>query len=143
MRNVAITWGKTMRLRHSSAGLKPGPVGQAMAGMVSGRDGDGSKSLVSCFPFAAKTGERSVGTVHFPIDTYVQHDAEARLRIETYLSTVAASTAARQRYARMAAAVRSRPLDRGRGMHSWIRLKQRASGGGGGGATLTSVFTWA
>lgn len=51
----------------------------AMAGSQSGqqesRQPSGRKSLISCFAFASKTGERPVGTVHFPMDAYVEDDA--------------------------------------------------------------------
>lgn len=101
----------------------------AMAGSNFGTDSQsGKKSLISCFAFASKTGERPVGTVHFPIDAYVQQDAEARSRVEEYLASAAASTAARERYAKVLAAVQRRPLGQGRGIHAWVSLKQRAGG---------------
>lgn len=98
----------------------------AMSGRHFGRDGHGGKPLISCFAFAAKTGERPVGTVHFPIDAYVQQDAEARKRVEEYLTIAAATTAAREKYARVVAAAQRRPMDRARGMHAWVSLKQSA-----------------
>lgn len=101
----------------------------AMAGRDFGSDSrSGKKRLLSCFAFAGKTGERPVGTVHFPVDAYVQSDAEARSRVEEYLSAAAASTAARERYAKVLAAVQRRRLDQGRGIHSWVSLKQCAGG---------------
>jgi len=57
----------------------------AMSGKDSGPDGDANKPLVSCFAFAAKTGERPVGTVRFPVDAGVKNDSEARARVEDTL----------------------------------------------------------
>lgn len=100
-----------------------------MAGSDFGPDShSGKKPLLSCFAFAGKTGQQPVGTVHFPIDAYVKHDAEARRRVEDYLGIATASTAARERYVRVLAAAQRRPLERGRKMHAWVSLKQRAGG---------------
>ncbi|KAK3389599.1 pyridoxal phosphate-dependent transferase [Podospora didyma] len=104
----------------------------AMAGTDFGLDGDDQtklkKPLLSCFAFSGNTGERPVGTVHFPIDAYVQHDGEAMRRVREYLTSVGASAAAKERYASVLAAAQRRPLDRGRGIHAWVSLKQRSGG---------------
>ncbi|KAK4187540.1 putative Tryptophanase [Podospora australis] len=102
----------------------------AMAGRDFGRPDspDGMKSLISCFAFSSKTGERPVGTVHFPMDAYVENDAEAKRRVEAYLTTVGASVAARERYASVLAATQRRALSQGRGIHAWVSLKLKAGG---------------
>ncbi|KAK4173660.1 putative Tryptophanase [Triangularia setosa] len=103
----------------------------AMAGSDFGREdslGSRRKSLISCFAFSGKTGERPVGTVHFPVDAYVQNDAEVKRRVESYLVGVRASAAARERYVTVLAAAQRRPLNQGRGIHAWVSLKQRAEG---------------
>ncbi|KAK4205438.1 putative Tryptophanase [Triangularia verruculosa] len=102
----------------------------AMAGDDFGRDDSTprKKSLISCFAFSSKTGERPVGTVHFPVDAYVSDDAEVKRRIDAYLASVGASATARERYAMVIAATQRRPLRDGRGIHAWASLKQRAGG---------------
>ncbi|CAP61484.1 uncharacterized protein PODANS_4_1090 [Podospora anserina S mat+] len=102
----------------------------AMAGDEFGRDNSSNrrKSLFSCFAFSGKTGERPVGTVHFPVDAYAADDAEVKRRVDGYLIDVGASVAARERYAMVLAAAQRRPLSDGRGIHAWVSLKQRAGG---------------
>lgn len=102
----------------------------AMAGDEFGLDNSSNrrKSLISCFAFSGKTGERPVGTVHFPVDAYAADDAEVKRRVDGYLIDVGASVAARERYAMVLAAAQRRPLSDGRGIHAWVSLKQRAGG---------------
>ncbi|KAK4161794.1 putative Tryptophanase [Cladorrhinum sp. PSN259] len=103
----------------------------AMAGSDFGRPDSpgGMKSLISCFAFSGKPGsERPVGTVHFPVDAYVQDDAEVRRRVEAYLISAGASAEARDKYARVLSAAQRRPLAKGPGIHAWVSLKQRAGG---------------
>ncbi|KAJ0108532.1 beta-eliminating lyase [Diaporthe amygdali] len=88
-----------------------------------------SKPLISCFAFTSSAPGSSVGTVHFPIDAYVSHDAEARKRIERYYqeSTIT-SPLCRERYTRALEIVQRRPLQQGPGIHAWVSLKMKSRG---------------
>ncbi|KAK4225230.1 putative Tryptophanase [Podospora fimiseda] len=89
----------------------------------------GKKSLISCFAFSSKAGlERPVGTVHFPVDGYVQDDAEVKRRVEAYLVAAGSSSKVRERYTKTISAVQRRRLSDGPGIHAWVSLKQRAGG---------------
>ncbi|KAI1735662.1 pyridoxal phosphate-dependent transferase [Xylaria scruposa] len=96
--------------------------------------GDGSlgpyegKPLLSCFAFTSKTPAQPVGTVHFPISAYADDDAQIQARIERYMDAASVSPLYRKRYRKMISAVQRRPLNRGRGIHAWVSLKQAAGG---------------
>lgn len=86
------------------------------------------KPLMSCFAFKAKDPERPVRTVHFPMDSYAANDADAQERIERYMSEISAPALYRERYRKAISAVQRRPLEEGRGIHSWVSLKDNLGG---------------
>lgn len=96
-----------------------------------------AKPPLSCFAFTGADAGRPVGTVHFPLDAYSPHDAEARARVERYYATAAAPGVASlclERYARVLSAVQRRPLARRPGIHAWASLKMNRGG------KLTNAF---
>ncbi|KAI1648427.1 uncharacterized protein F4817DRAFT_314713 [Daldinia loculata] len=95
---------------------------ESMANGLHGRYS--STPVVSCFAFTSKKPNEPVGTVHFPIHSYAENDADAQARIERYLDEVSASPICKERYKKVVNAVRRRPLDQGRGIHAWVSLKQ-------------------
>lgn len=95
-----------------------------------------AKPPLSCFAFTSADVSRPVGTVHFPLDAYAPHDAEARARVQRYYATAAPGVAplCLERYARVLSAVQRRPLARGPGIHAWVSLKMNRGG------RLTNAF---
>lgn len=90
------------------------------------------KPLLSCFAFKRKNRSHprpAARTVLFPLDSYAAHDAEAQDRVERYMDEVDAPKAYRQRYRMAIASVQRRPLEAGRGIHSWASLKVAAERG--------------
>ncbi|KAI1504829.1 beta-eliminating lyase [Biscogniauxia marginata] len=87
-----------------------------------------AKPLLSCFAFTSDAPDSPVGTVHFPIVTYADNDAEVQERIERYMSATCTSPVYRERYNKVISAVQRRPMDRGRGIHAWVSLKQDSAG---------------
>ncbi|KAI0204441.1 pyridoxal phosphate-dependent transferase [Astrocystis sublimbata] len=88
----------------------------------------GGKPLLSCFAFTSKTPSQPIGTVHFPISAYADNDEQIQARIEQYMDAVSVSPLYRKRYRKMISAVQRRPLNRGKGIHAWVSLKQAAGG---------------
>lgn len=87
------------------------------------------KPPISCFHF--KRGEdpcQATRTVLFPLDNYATHDADAQQRVITYIQAISAPQVFRARYERAIDAVRRRPLESGRGIHSWASLKMKPGG---------------
>lgn len=87
------------------------------------------KPLMSCFAFKRKDPDQATPTVLFPMDSYCVSDAEAQERIEKYMDEISACPAYRKRYRNMIKTVQRRPLESGRGIHSWVSLKQKPDGG--------------
>lgn len=81
------------------------------------------KPLMSCFAFKTKDPERPVRTVHFPMDSYAENDAEAQERIERYTHEISTPALYRERYRKAISSVQRRPLALGRGIYSWVSLK--------------------
>ncbi|KAI0378397.1 pyridoxal phosphate-dependent transferase [Hypomontagnella monticulosa] len=86
-----------------------------------------SKPLISCFAFKRKD-PRVTRTVLFPMDSYAASDEEAQERVEKYMHDIHAPLLYRERYRKAITAIRRRPLAAGRGIHSWISLKQNPDG---------------
>ncbi|RYP86358.1 hypothetical protein DL769_000742 [Monosporascus sp. CRB-8-3] len=86
------------------------------------------KPLISCFAFTRNNPDRPARTILFPIDSYSAHDADAQERIEQYMHDIRAPPVYREGYRKAISAVQRRPLESGRGIHSWVSLKQKADG---------------
>lgn len=87
------------------------------------------KPGLSCFHFKNKDPSRPAArTVLYPMDSYVANDAEAQERIEAYMECISAPKLYRERYRKAISAVRCRPLDAGRGIHSWVSMKEKLDG---------------
>lgn len=87
------------------------------------------KPGLSCFHFKNKDPSRPVArTVLYPMDNYASNDAEAQARIEQYMEIISAPQVYRDRYRSAINAVRRRPLKDGRGIHSWVGMKDKANG---------------
>ncbi|RYP46629.1 hypothetical protein DL768_007193 [Monosporascus sp. mg162] len=102
---------------------------QFCASMAGGSRGPyRGKPLISCFAFKSNDPNRPARTILFPIDSYSVHDAEAQERIEQYMHDILAPSVYRERYKKAISAVQRRPLESGRGIHSWVSLKQKPNG---------------
>ena len=86
------------------------------------------KPLISCLAFKTKDPLRPVRTVHYAMDSYAASDADAQERIERYMSDISAPALYRERYRKAISAVQRRPLAEGRGIHSWVSLKNNPGG---------------
>ncbi|RYP21641.1 hypothetical protein DL765_002102 [Monosporascus sp. GIB2] len=62
------------------------------------------------------------GTIYFPISEYTPHDREARRRIERHLTRIGNGDILRT-YQRAIDVLKKRPLEAGRGLHSWVAFK--------------------
>ncbi|KAL3676697.1 hypothetical protein R1sor_026645 [Riccia sorocarpa] len=85
-----------------------------------------SKPVLTCFAFRSNALRSPEGTIHFPVSEYAPHDAEIKRRIETYLAPVSSTGLAR--YRSTIDALQHRPLQQGRGLHSYASLKNTAHG---------------
>lgn len=85
------------------------------------------KPLISCFAFK-RSDLKVTRTVLFPIDNYSANDEEAQERIEKYMQDICAPLLYRERYRKAISAIQRRPLAAGRGIHSWVSLKQSPDG---------------
>lgn len=87
------------------------------------------KPGLSCFHFKNKDPSRPAArTVLYPMDSYVANDAEAQARIEAYMDAISAPQLYRERYRNAISAVERRPLEAGRGIHSWVGMKEKVDG---------------
>ncbi|KAI1414898.1 beta-eliminating lyase [Hypoxylon sp. FL1857] len=86
------------------------------------------KPLISCFAFKRSDLKKTARTVLFPIDSYSANDEEAQERIEKYMRDKCAPLLYRERYRKAISAIQRRPLAAGRGIHSWVSLKQNPDG---------------
>jgi tryptophanase len=86
------------------------------------------KPLLSCFAFTSEAPRHPVGTIHFPVVAYADHDAEIQARVEKYMEAASVSPIFEGRYGKMVRAVQRRPLADGRGLHAWVSLKQGKGG---------------
>ncbi|KAJ5492243.1 Aromatic prenyltransferase DMATS type [Penicillium expansum] len=87
------------------------------------------KPGLSCFHFKNEDPSRPAArTVLYPMDSYVANDAEAQERIETYMDAISAPQLYRERYRNAISAVQRRPLETGRGIHSWVSMKEKLNG---------------
>ncbi|KAJ6184588.1 hypothetical protein N7519_005889 [Penicillium mononematosum] len=87
------------------------------------------KPGLSCFHFKNKDPSRPAArTVLYPMDSYTANDAEARERIEMYMDAISAPQLYRERYKNAIIAVQRRPLEAGRGIHSWVSMKEKLDG---------------
>lgn len=84
--------------------------------------------VISTFAFTSLEPNRPIGTVNFRADAYISHDAEVQARIERYFDEGRASSICKERYRNALAAVSTRPLELGTGIHSWIGLKTKRGG---------------
>ncbi|RYP63917.1 hypothetical protein DL771_009029 [Monosporascus sp. 5C6A] len=62
------------------------------------------------------------GTMYFPISEYAPHDQEVRRRIERHLARIGNGDILRS-YQRSIDVLKKRPLEAGRGLHSWVAFK--------------------
>ncbi|KAK4208026.1 putative Tryptophanase [Rhypophila decipiens] len=90
------------------------------------------KPLLSCFAFTTTRSDREAPTavlanttVHFPMDAYVPDDEEAHRRTEAYYS--ASANEAKDIYNKVLGAVQTRPLNKAKGIHAWVSLKQNVT----------------
>lgn len=84
---------------------------------------------VSCFHFKNKDPSRPAArTVLYPMDHFAASDAEAQERIERYMDAISAPQVYRERYRNAISAVQRRPLEAGRGIHSWVGMKEKVNG---------------
>ncbi|XDG07171.1 hypothetical protein ABKA04_006786 [Annulohypoxylon sp. FPYF3050] len=86
------------------------------------------KPLLSCFAFKQSDPGKVTRTVLFPIDSYAANDEEAQERVEKYMRDISAPQLYRERYRKAISAIQRRPLAAGRGIHSWVGLKQNPDG---------------
>ncbi|CRL25825.1 Aromatic prenyltransferase, DMATS type [Penicillium camemberti] len=87
------------------------------------------KPGLSCFHFKNKDPSRPAArTVLYPMDNYAANDAEAQRRIEMYMDAISAPRIYRERYRNAISAVQRRPLEAGRGIHSWVSMKEKLDG---------------
>ncbi|CAI7615252.1 unnamed protein product [Penicillium crustosum] len=87
------------------------------------------KPGLSCFHFKNKDPSRPAArTVLYPMDSYAVNDAEAQQRIEMYMDAISAPQLYRERYRNAISAVQRRPLEAGRGIHSWVSMKEKLDG---------------
>lgn len=87
------------------------------------------KPGLSCFHFKNKDPSRPAArTVLYPMDSYAANDAEAQERIETYMDTISAPQLYRERYRKAISSVQRRQLEAGRGIHSWVSMKEKLDG---------------
>ncbi|KAJ6139649.1 hypothetical protein N7471_006135 [Penicillium samsonianum] len=87
------------------------------------------KPGLSCFHFKNKDPSRPAArTVLYPMDSYPANDAEAQERIEAYMDAISAPRLYRERYRNAISAVQRRPLEAGRGIHSWVSMKEKLDG---------------
>jgi tryptophanase len=87
------------------------------------------KPGLSCFHFKNTDLSRPAArTVLYPMDSYAANDAEARRRVETYMHAISAPQLYRDRYRNAISAVQRRPLEAGRGIHSWVSMKEKLDG---------------
>ncbi|KAF4765706.1 hypothetical protein N7455_004721 [Penicillium solitum] len=87
------------------------------------------KPGLSCFHFKNKDPSRPAArTVLYPMDSYTANDAEAQQRIETYMDAISAPRLYRERYRNAISAVQRRTLEAGRGIHSWVSMKEKLDG---------------
>ncbi|KAJ5177849.1 Aromatic prenyltransferase DMATS type [Penicillium coprophilum] len=84
---------------------------------------------VSCFHFKNKDPSRpSARTILYPMCCHAKNDAQAQERIETYMDAISAPLLYRERYRNAVSAVQRRPLEAGRGIHSWVGMKEKVDG---------------
>ncbi|KXG47397.1 Aromatic prenyltransferase, DMATS type [Penicillium griseofulvum] len=84
---------------------------------------------VSCFHFKNKDPSRPVArTILYPTGCHVANDAVAQERIEIYMDAISAPQLYRERYRNAVSAVQRRPLEAGRGIHSWVGMKEKLDG---------------
>ena len=62
------------------------------------------------------------------MDAYAKSDAEAQQRVETYMEAISAPQLYRERYRKAIASIQRRPLEDGRGIHSWVSMKEKPDG---------------
>ncbi|PYI05120.1 hypothetical protein BO78DRAFT_387995 [Aspergillus sclerotiicarbonarius CBS 121057] len=87
------------------------------------------KPGLSCFHFKnADPSRPAARTILYPMDTYAANDAEAQQRIETYMDVIQAPPLYRETYRKAISAVQRRPLEAGRGIHSWVSMKEKRDG---------------
>lgn len=87
------------------------------------------KPGLSCFHFKNKDPSRPAArTVLYPMDNYAANDAEAQRRIEMYMDAISAPRIYRERYRNAISAVQRQPLEAGRGIHSWVSMKEKLDG---------------
>ncbi|KAJ5947825.1 Aromatic prenyltransferase DMATS type [Penicillium verhagenii] len=87
------------------------------------------KPGLSCFHFKNKDPSRPAArTVLYPMDNYAKSDAEAQERIERYMDAISAPQLYRERYRNAINTVKRRPLEAGRGIHSWVSMKEKLDG---------------
>lgn len=87
------------------------------------------KPGLSCFHFKNKDPSRPVArTVLYPMDSYAASDTEAQERIENYMDAITAPQLYRERYRNAISSVQRRPLEVGRGIHSWVGMKEKLDG---------------
>jgi tryptophanase len=87
------------------------------------------KACASCFHFKNKDPSRPAArTIFYPMDDQAVNDAEAKERIEKYMDIISAPQLYRERYRNAISAVQCRPLELGRGIHSWVSMKEKMDG---------------
>lgn len=87
------------------------------------------KAMFSCFHFHNKDPSRPTSrTILYPMDDYAANDEVAKNRIEDYMDAISAPELYRETYNKSLRAVQRRPLNAGRGIHSWVGMKESSSG---------------
>ncbi|KAG8408530.1 hypothetical protein J3458_019562 [Metarhizium acridum] len=99
---------------------------RAMSGNITGPFQ--RKPMLTCFAFTTDRTEPSV-TVHFPVSEYASNDAQIHRRVVEYCSNKAPMML--PHYVRSTESLRQRSLSDGRGLHSWVSLKQSPNGSHG------------
>ncbi|KAL3683860.1 hypothetical protein R1sor_001882 [Riccia sorocarpa] len=85
-----------------------------------------SPPVIVYFAFKSNAPLSPEVAVHFPVSEYAPNDAEIKQRIEAYLAPVSSTSLAT--YHSIVAALQERPLEQGRGFHSFVGFKNSARG---------------
>ncbi|KAL3698558.1 hypothetical protein R1sor_012634 [Riccia sorocarpa] len=85
-----------------------------------------SPPVIVYFAFKSNAPLSPEVAVHFPVSEYAPNDAVIKQRIEAYLTPVSSTSLAT--YHSIVAALQERPLEQGRGFHSFVGFKYSARG---------------
>lgn len=85
-----------------------------------------AKPVFMCFAFKSNAASSPERTLHFPVSSYAPHDGVIRQRVESYAADI--SSTLLTKYRRCVDTLHSRPLTHGRGLNSYVSLKNARSG---------------